>query len=38
MHIEHIAIWCKDLETLKEFYVRYFGAKTNDKYRNESKD
>lgn len=34
MKIEHIAIWTKDLERLKGFYIKYFNAKSNDKYIN----
>jgi len=26
MHIEHVAIWTKNLERLKDFYVHYFQA------------
>lgn len=37
MHIEHIAIWTQDLESMKEFYVRYFKARPNDKYTNSAK-
>jgi lactoylglutathione lyase len=37
MKIEHIAIWTKDLETLKDFYVTHFGAQTNVKYVNPAK-
>ncbi len=37
MHIAHFAIWAKDLERLKSFYERYFGAKTNNKYTNAQK-
>ena len=37
MHIEHIAIWTKDLERLKAFYLTYFGANANEKYLNASK-
>lgn len=36
MKIEHIALWTQDIERLKEFYVRYFGARPNDKYVNPS--
>lgn len=36
MKIEHVAIWTKQLEALKNFYCRYFGAKANDKYINNS--
>lgn len=38
MKIEHIAIWCKDIEKLKNFYKKYFGATSNDKYTNHDKD
>lgn len=34
MKIEHIAIYVRDLECSKEFYIKYFGAKSNDKYTN----
>lgn len=34
MHIEHIALWARDIETLKGFYVRYFGACASDRYEN----
>jgi lactoylglutathione lyase len=34
MHIEHVAIWTNDLEKLKEYYCRYFGAVPNEKYSN----
>ena len=37
MHIEHVAIWTKQLERLKEFYTVYFQAIANDKYVNPSK-
>ncbi|NLJ88518.1 MAG: glyoxalase/bleomycin resistance/extradiol dioxygenase family protein [Epulopiscium sp.] len=37
MRVEHIAIWTDNLERLKEFYITYFGAKSNQKYRNDSK-
>jgi lactoylglutathione lyase len=32
--IEHVAIWTKDLERLKDFYVEFFGGQPNDKYVN----
>ncbi|MDR2232291.1 MAG: VOC family protein [Tannerella sp.] len=35
MKIEHIALWVKDLEAMKEFYCTYFKAISNDKYVNE---
>jgi lactoylglutathione lyase len=34
MKIEHIAIWAKDLEKLKHFYLKYFGAAAGEKYMN----
>ncbi len=32
MKLEHIAIWTKQLEKLKYFYIKYFGASCNEKY------
>lgn len=37
MIIEHLAIWTSQLEHLKDYYIRYFGAKPNDKYTNVQK-
>lgn len=37
MKIEHVAIWVKDIEAMKEFYVSYFNGQPNEKYCNESK-
>lgn len=37
MRIDHIAIWTKDLEKLRSFYMKYFGATSNKKYYNPSK-
>lgn len=34
MKITHIAIWTKNLENLKEFYLKYFRGKSNGKYKN----
>lgn len=34
MKIEHLAIWTEDLERLKAFYVKYFGAAAGGKYKN----
>lgn len=34
MHIEHLAIWCTDLEKMKAFYCTYFTGKSNTKYIN----
>ena len=36
MRIEHIAIWCTDLENLRAFYETCFGARSNKKYANEA--
>ena len=37
MFIDHIAIWTNDIEKLKVFYVKYFGAVANEKYINSKK-
>lgn len=37
MKIEHIAIWTKDLEKMKNFYVKYFAMLCGPKYTNEQK-
>lgn len=37
MIIEHLAIWTSQLENLKDYYVRHFGAQPNDKYTNVQK-
>lgn len=37
MNISHIAIWVKDIENIKNFYVKYFNCKCNDKYINNKK-
>lgn len=37
MKIEHLAIWTTELERLKDFYVRFFGAKASNKYVNPGK-
>ena len=34
MPIHHIAIWTKDLEKLKNFYMKYFGFSPSEKYIN----
>jgi lactoylglutathione lyase len=34
MHIDHIAIWTRNLETLKVFYERHFQATVGRKYVN----
>ncbi|EUJ53487.1 VOC family protein [Listeria fleischmannii] len=37
MRIEHIAIWVKDLEKMRQFYEDYFDASASEKYINEKK-
>jgi lactoylglutathione lyase len=37
MNIEHIAIWTKDLELVKDFYIHYFEMQANSKYTNTKK-
>ncbi len=36
MILEHVAIWTDNLERLKEYYIKYFEAVSNIKYRNET--
>jgi lactoylglutathione lyase len=37
MKIEHVAIWTRDIEKLKDFYVTYFDGVAGDKYTNHKK-
>lgn len=37
MRIEHIALWTRDLERVKRFYVDYFGAVAGSGYVNPAK-
>lgn len=37
MKIEHVAIWCRDLEAVRLFYIQYFNAVSNELYLNEKK-
>jgi lactoylglutathione lyase len=32
MILEHVAIWTDNLEELKQYYIKYFGATANEKY------
>ncbi len=34
MRVNHIAMYVNDLETTKEFFIKYFGATSNEKYHN----
>jgi len=38
MKIEHVAIWAKDIEKLRNFYVKYFGARPDKKYTSGNKN
>jgi lactoylglutathione lyase len=38
MRIEHLAIWVRDLEKVKEFYITYFEMKCSEKYTNIKKN
>ena len=37
MTLEHAVIWTNRLEQLKDYYVKYFGGISNEKYTNERK-
>lgn len=37
MHIEHIAIWTRDLDRLQVFYSTHFAARPEARYRNPGK-
>jgi lactoylglutathione lyase len=34
MNLEHVALYVEDLEAIKAFYIRHFGATANTKYHN----
>ncbi len=34
MKIDHLALWCEDLERMRAFYCTYFGAISNELYHN----
>jgi lactoylglutathione lyase len=34
VRIEHVAVWTRDLERLRGFYERYFGARAGERYEN----
>lgn len=38
MHIEHIAMYVKDLEKTRDFFIKYFEAKSNSGYHNPTTD
>lgn len=35
--LAQVAIWARNLEGLRQFYERHFGARAGEKYRNEGK-
>lgn len=37
MKIEHVAMYVNDLERARDFFVKYFDAKSNDGYHNPAK-
>ena len=37
MIIDHVAIWTTQLEKLKDFYVKYFNGRANEKYLNKER-
>jgi len=37
VHIEHVAIWTRDVEGLTAFYVHFFGAHAGPPYRSTSR-
>lgn len=38
MYIEHIAMYVNDLEGVRDFFIRYFDAVSNDGYHNKTTD
>lgn len=38
MKIEHVAMYVNDLEKAREFFVKYFGGKSNSIYHNKKTD
>ena len=38
MKIEHIALYVSNLEGARDFFVKYFGAQSNDGYHNPRTD
>lgn len=38
MKIEHIAMYVNDLEKTRDFFIKYFGAVSNDGYHNKNTD
>ena len=38
MKIDHLAIWTKDIEKMKTFYLEFFEVSANEKYFNTTKN
>lgn len=36
MKLHHAAVWVTDLEKVKDYYIRHFGAKSNQLYENKA--
>lgn len=34
MRIEHLALWCRDLEAMRQFYCELFSATASERYHN----
>jgi len=38
MKIDHLAIWVKDIEQMRQFYLKYFNTTSGEKYFNPIKE
>lgn len=38
MRIDHAALFCKDLEQMRQFFIDYFDARSNEQYHNPRTD
>lgn len=38
MKIDHLAIWCDNIEIMNSFYTKYFECESNTKYYNHTKE
>ena len=34
MRIDHVALFCRDLEQMRQFFIDYFDARSNEQYHN----
>ena len=37
MSIGHVAVWAKDIEVMKDFYIKYFNGRAGIRYMNEAR-